>query len=65
MDGYTLGSAYAEFREGEKGRLKPGYLADMILLDRDIFEIEAKEIMETKVLMTMVGGEVLYERKDN
>ncbi|NLY37025.1 MAG: amidohydrolase [Tissierellia bacterium] len=65
LDGYTLGSAYAEFREGEKGRLKPGYLADMILLDRDIFEIEAKEIMETKVLMTMVGGEVLYERKDN
>lgn len=64
LDGYTLGSAYAEFKEEEKGRLKPGYLADMILLDRDIFEITPQQIMETKVIMTMVGGEVLYERKD-
>lgn len=65
LDAYTVGSAYAEFKEKEKGRLKPGFLADMALLDRDIFEIPAKEIMDTKVLMTMVGGEILFERKDN
>ncbi len=63
LDCYTLGSAYAEFKEAEKGRLKPGYLADLVVVDRDIFSIEAEEIMRTQVLMTMVDGDILYDRE--
>lgn len=63
LDGYTVGSAYAEFKEKDKGRLKPGYLADLVLLDRDIFELEARDIRDTKVLMTMVDGRIVYDRE--
>jgi predicted amidohydrolase YtcJ len=63
VDAYTAGSAYAEFAEDYKGRIKPGYLADMTLLDRDIFTIPRKEIREARVLWTMVGGAMAY-RKD-
>lgn len=62
IDNYTLGSAYAEFKEGVKGRIKPGYYADMIIIDRDIFTIPKDEIKEIKVDLTMVGGKVVYKR---
>ena len=61
IDGYTLGSAYAEGKENQKGRLKPGYQADMVLLDRNIFDITPEEILETRVLKTFVDGELLYQ----
>ena len=61
IDGYTLGSAYAEFKEDTKGRLKPGYVADMVLLDRDIFTISPEDILNTKVLQTWVDGEILFQ----
>jgi len=60
VDAYTTGSAYAEFAEDYKGRIKPGYLADMTLLDRDIFTIPRKEIRSAQVLWTMVGGVMAY-----
>jgi predicted amidohydrolase YtcJ len=60
VDAYTLGGAYAEFAENNKGRSKPGYLADMTLLDRDIFTIPRKEIRRARVLWTMVGGVMAY-----
>jgi predicted amidohydrolase YtcJ len=63
VDAYTIGSAYAEFAEDCKGRIKPGYLADLTLLDRDIFTIQRKEIRKAQVLWTMVGG-VMAWRKD-
>ncbi|MFQ5751956.1 MAG: amidohydrolase, partial [bacterium] len=59
---YTSGSAYSEFTDQEKGTLVPGKLADFVVLDRDIFNIPPKEILKTKVDMTVVGGEILYER---
>ncbi|NIR50332.1 amidohydrolase, partial [candidate division KSB1 bacterium] len=59
---YTLGSAYAEFADHEKGRLVPGSLADFVVLDRDIFSISPKELPETRVLMTVVGGDVMFEQ---
>jgi len=62
VDAYTTGSAYAEFAEDYKGKIKPGYLADMTLLDRDIFTIPRKEIHTAQVLWTMVGGVMAYQR---
>jgi len=60
VDAYTTGGAYAEFAENYKGRIKEGYLADMTLLDRDIFTIAKKEIRTARVLWTMVGGVMAY-----
>jgi len=61
VDAYTAGSAYAEFAEDRKGRIKPGFLADMTLLDRDIFSIPRKEIRTARILWTMVGGKMVYQ----
>ena len=61
VDAYTIGSAYAEFAENQKGRIKPGFFADMILLDKDIFTIPQKEIRTARVLWTMVGGKTAYQ----
>ena len=59
---YTLGSAYAEFADHEKGTLAPGKLADLVILSRNIFEIDPAEIDQTKVTMTVLGGRVVYEK---
>ncbi len=58
---YTVGSAYAEFQEKVKGSLTPGKLADLVILDRDIFKINPAELDKVKVLMTVVDGRVVYE----
>ena len=63
VDAYTEGSAYAEFMENKKGRIKEGFYADMVILDKDIFTIDPIEIKDIKVLLTMVGGKVVYEKK--
>jgi predicted amidohydrolase YtcJ len=60
---YTAGSAYAEFAEKDKGMIKPGMLADFVVLDRDITAVAAPQILETKVLRTVVGGKTVYEAK--
>jgi hypothetical protein len=57
---YTQASAFAEFREKEKGRLEPGYLADLIILDRDITTATPQQLLHTKVLRTIVNGETVY-----
>ncbi len=54
---YTSGSAYAAYQEEQLGTLQPGKLADLIVLDRDIFRCDPTEIHATSVLGTMVGGE--------
>ena len=58
---YTLGAAFAGRREKTEGSLEVGKLADLIVLDRDLFRIEPSEIGKTEVLLTMVGGKVVYE----
>ena len=58
---YTQASAFAEFREGMKGRLEPGMVADLIVLDRDITKVPARELLATKVLRTVVDGETVYQ----
>ncbi len=58
---YTYGSAYAEFQEKEKGTLAPGMLADVVMLDQDIFAIKPATIDKTKVVLTIMDGRVVYE----
>ncbi|MDR1021468.1 MAG: amidohydrolase [Synergistaceae bacterium] len=62
IDAYTYESAYAEFKENVKGRLKPGFLADLIIIDRDIFTIPPEGIKDISVDLTMVGGKVASRR---
>jgi predicted amidohydrolase YtcJ len=57
---YTLDAAYAAFEEDIKGSLEPGKLADITVLSKDILEIPPEEILGTRVLYTIVGGEVRY-----
>jgi predicted amidohydrolase YtcJ len=54
---YTQGSAYAEFAEKHKGKLVPGYDADFILVDRDLYKVAAPDILSTKVQRTYVAGQ--------
>jgi len=61
---YTLGAAFAGRREKTEGSIEPGKLADLIVLDRDLFRIEPSEINKTEVLLTMVGGKVVYRSPD-
>jgi predicted amidohydrolase YtcJ len=60
---YTVGSAYAEFCEREKGTISAGKLADMVLLSDDIFKIDPTQIEKTRVLMTIMDGRIVYEAK--
>jgi predicted amidohydrolase YtcJ len=60
--GYTSAGAFAEFAESEKGTLEKGKLADIVVLDKDIFALPAARIPEAKVKLTVVGGRVVYER---
>ena len=57
---YTLGSAYAQFMEKRKGIIKQGYLADIVITDKDLLTIPENEIMRTKVDYTITGGKVVY-----
>ncbi len=59
---YTLGSAYCNFREKELGTIEEGKLADIVVLDKNLLECNVNEIMETKVLMTIFDGEVVYDK---
>lgn len=61
IEGYTMGSAYAEFQENEKGSITPGKLADMVLLSDDVLTIDPVKIRDVKVVKTWVGGKVTYE----
>jgi hypothetical protein len=63
ISAYTTGAAVAEFAEKQKGKLAPGMLADFIVLDRDITAASPANILETKVLRTVVGGKTVYEAK--
>ena len=59
--GYTLGAAIAGHREKTEGSLEPGKMADLIVLSQDLFKIDPHETGKTEVLLTMVGGKVVYQ----
>jgi predicted amidohydrolase YtcJ len=60
---YTSGAAYAEFMEKEKGMLTRGMLADVVIIDRDLTTIPPETIRDAKVMLTVVGGRIVYERR--
>lgn len=62
VDAYTAGSAWCEFMEDVKGRLKKGYLADLTVLDTDIFTCPPQQIRGILPVMTMVDGKIVYQK---
>jgi predicted amidohydrolase YtcJ len=59
LEAYTVQAAYAAFEEHQKGRLAPGLLADLAILDRDLFAIPPSGIASTRIVATIVGGVVM------
>src|SRR3954451_11428552 len=62
IEAYTMGAAFAEFQEREKGSITPGKLADVVILSDNIFQLKPEAIRNVKVQTTIVGGKVVYER---
>jgi predicted amidohydrolase YtcJ len=60
---YTSGAAYSVFAETRRGRLAPGYKADLVLLDQDLTRIPPQAIERVAVRATVVVGRVVYEAK--
>ena len=60
---FTVGSAYAEFAEKVKGIITLGKLADLIMLDRDLYQINQAEIDKARVLLTVMDGQVVWEAR--
>ncbi len=60
---YTVGSAYAEFAEQVKGTLSPGKLADLVMLDRDIYQIDTADIDKARVVLTVMDGQIVWQAK--
>ncbi|MBC7363513.1 MAG: amidohydrolase [Candidatus Aminicenantes bacterium] len=62
---YTIKAAQSEFSEEEKGTLQEGKLADLVVIDRDIFKLEPEEIIKARVILTMVDGRVVFADKNS
>lgn len=64
LEGYTRSAAYFEFAEGARGMIAPGYLADVVALDRDLFEVasDPRAMVETRSALTLVGGRIVHEQ---
>ncbi|MBL8234019.1 MAG: amidohydrolase family protein, partial [Bryobacterales bacterium] len=58
---YTIDVAYSGFEESTKGSLKPGKLADITVLSKDILTVPDEEILQAKVLYTITGGKIVYQ----
>jgi predicted amidohydrolase YtcJ len=63
IKGMTIWAAKSNFEEKEKGSLEKGKWADLVILDKDLMRIDAKEVLSTSVLATIVGGETVYIKK--
>ena len=61
LQAYTYGSAYAESYEHEIGTLERGKLADVVVMDRNLFTATPEEILNANVAFTIIDGEVVYE----
>jgi len=62
VEAYTLGSAYAEFQDDQKGSIEEGKLADLAILSSDIFTAPPGDILRARVETTILGGEIIYNR---
>ena len=63
LQAYTAANAFGVFDEKTRGRLAPGYLADLVILDRDLTRIRPETIKDTRIVATVVGGKVVYTSK--
>lgn len=61
LKSYTLSPAFGAFEEDIKGSIAPGKLADLVILNQDIMKIKEDQILNTKVLMTIIGGDIVYQ----
>ena len=59
---FTKNAAYASYTEEENGTLELGKWADLVVLEKDIYEIDSEDIKTTSVDLTIVGGNIVYER---
>jgi len=57
---YTLGAAYSQFMDDRKGIIKVGFLADIVIVEKDLLSVPENEIMKTKVDYTITGGKIVY-----
>ncbi|WHX61424.1 amidohydrolase [Peribacillus frigoritolerans] len=64
LKAYTYGSAYGCFREHELGTIEEGKLADLVVLDRNLFDIPESEVLKTKVELTINDGKVVYKSEE-
>jgi len=62
IKGYTMSGVYSEFAESSKGSITRGKLADLVVIDRNLFEIPVEEINRARVNMTVSGGRIVYRR---
>jgi len=62
LRGYTMGGAYASFAENRMGTLVPGKLADLVMIDRDLTRIPPEQVRDARVVLTVVGGKIVFER---
>ena len=58
---YTLGSAFAQFMDDRKGKIQKGFLADIVITDKDLLNIPENEIMKTRIDFTIVGGKIVFD----
>ena len=63
LKSFTLWAAYAAFEDNIKGSITPGKLADLVVFSKDIMKVPAKELLDTKALLTIVGGEIVFQDK--
>jgi predicted amidohydrolase YtcJ len=63
LKSYTLDAAYGAFEEKQKGSIAPGKLADFTVFTKDLMTVPDQELLSTEIAMTILGGQVLYERK--
>jgi len=59
---YTINNAYAIWQEVIRGSIEVGKLADLVVLDRDLLTCPVAEVKDTRMLTTIVGGEIVFER---
>lgn len=64
LQAYTFGSAYGSFREHELGTIEEGKLADIVVLERNLFDIPVNEILKTKVELTISDGTIVYNNQE-
>ena len=65
LQSYTLNGAIANFREDEVGTIDVGKKADLVVLDKNLLEIDPSEIADTRELMTVFNGEIVYELQED